>query len=440
MPRDILMPALAAGMEEGHLVRWLKREGEAVRRGDLLAEVETDKAVMEMEAEADGRLGPVLIGDNTRGVAVGTPIGVILAEGEAAPARPAPKPAPAAPAPTPAPVAVPSETIPALPMARPAPASPSPAMLVAARKVAASPLARRLADAYGMDLAKLAGSGPRGRIVRIDLERARQAAPFSAPNVSTARAVLNHAWLRKGEGRPLVFVHGFGSELNGWRPLIAGATLTRPMLGIDLPGHGGSAAHEAASFEEVVAAAGETIEELGLNDFDLVAHSLGAAVSIALAAEGRHDARSLFLLAPAGLGPDINGAFVSGFVRARSVESLAPWMAELVSDAAALTPAFIKASAAARGDDTLVAAQQRLAERLFPDGTQAFSVRAALEAITVPVSIVFGHEDRIIPSAHARRAPGAVALHFFSGVGHMPQLEVRDAVWRLLHRHLRAAA
>ena len=72
MPKEILMPALAAGMEEGHLVRWLKKEGEAVKRGDLLAEIETDKAVMEMEAEDEGRLGPILIADGSRGVAVGT--------------------------------------------------------------------------------------------------------------------------------------------------------------------------------------------------------------------------------------------------------------------------------------------------------------------------------------------------------------------------------
>lgn len=465
MPKDIFMPALSAGMEEGHLVRWLKREGEAIKRGDLLAEIETDKAVMEMEAEADGRLGPILVGDGARGVAVGTLIASILAEGETAPARAAVAAAPVAAAPvaaipaaaTPAPAAaaapVPARPAPAVAAAPASLAERAPALaaLVAARKVAASPLARRLADDYGVDLSGLRGSGPRGRIVRIDVERARQAAPRqAAPRPAVASAapraavaapgVLNSAWLRKGEGRPLVLVHGFGSELNGWRPFLAGADVTRPVLGIDLPGHGGSAGHGATGFEELVAALGETLDALGLADFDLVAHSLGAAASVALAAEGRHDVRSLFLLAPAGLGPDINGAFVEGFARARSAESLAPWMAELVADPAALTPAFVKASAAARADDTLVAAQQRLAGRLFPDGTQAFSTRAALEKIAVPVTVVFGGEDRIIPAAHARRLPGMVALHLFPGVGHMPQLEIRDAVWRLLVRHLRAAA
>lgn len=456
MPKDIFMPALSAGMEEGHLVRWLKKEGEAIKRGDLLAEIETDKAVMEMEAEADGRLGPILVGDGSRAVAVGTLIASILAEGETAPARPAVaavaapvavvapvRPAPVAPAPQPVPAA------PARPASLPlAERAPSLAALVAARKVVASPLARRLADDYGVDLSGLTGSGPRGRIVRIDVERAGQVAPQFAPQPAAvpaprpavaATGVLNSAWLRKGEGRPLVLVHGFGSELNGWRPFLAGADVTRPVLGIDLPGHGGSAGHGASTFAEMVAAVGETLDALGLSGFDLVAHSLGAAVSMALAGEGWHDVRSLFLIAPAGLGPDINGAFIEGFARARSAESLAPWMAELVADASVLSPAFVKASAAARADGALAAAQQRLAERLFPDGTQAFSARAALEKIAAPVCVVFGGADRIIPAAHLRRVPGAVAQHLFPGVGHMPQLEIREAVWRLLERHLRAA-
>ncbi|QRG06205.1 acetoin dehydrogenase dihydrolipoyllysine-residue acetyltransferase subunit [Xanthobacter dioxanivorans] len=451
MPKEILMPALAAGMEEGHLVRWLKKEGERVKPGDLLAEIETDKAVMEMEADGEGRLGPILVGDGSRGVAVGTLIASILAEGEVAPEHPVVAQAPVAVAvAAPAPVAAPAAPLPAVPVAPTAAPTlaaraPSIAALVSARKVAASPLARRLADDYGVDLSGLAGSGPKGRIVRIDVERARPtvARPSPAPHrpafSPAAQGLLNHAWLRQGEGRPLVLVHGFGSELNGWRPFLAGANLSRPVLGIDLPGHGGSAGHGAVTFEALVDAVGTTLEQLGVGGLDLVAHSLGAAVATALAAEGRLDVRSLFLLAPAGLGPDINGAFIAGFARARSAESLAPWMGELVADPAVLTPAFVKASAAARADDTLVAAQQRLAAGLFPDGTQAFSVRAALERLPVPVAVVFGGADRIIPPSHSRRLPGAVALHLFSGVGHMPQLEIRDAVWRLLERHLRAA-
>lgn len=454
MPKQILMPALAAGMEEGHLVRWLKREGEAVARGDLIAEIETEKAVMEMEAEADGRLGPILVGDGTRGVAVGTPIASILAEGEAAPARPAAAPVPPAGPPraipaTPVPPAAgrpPAAPVPdpALAPAPPAAGSPSLAALVAARKVAASPLARRLADDYGVDLSGLSGSGPGGRVVRIDVERARARAPAAAPPPRPAAAavrsgLLAHAWLRKGEGRPLVLVHGFGADLNGWRPFLAGADVTRPVLGIDLPGHGGSAGHGAARFADMVEAVGETLAALDLGAMDIAAHSLGAAVAVALAGEGRLDVRSLFLLAPAGLGPDINGAFIAGFARARTQESLAPWMAELVADPAVLSPAFLKASVAARAGGALVAAQERLAAGLFPDGTQAFGVRPALERLAIPVAAVFGLEDRIIPARHARRLPGMVALHLFSGVGHMPQLEIRDVVWRLLARHLRAA-
>lgn len=455
MPKDIIMPALSAGMEDGHLVRWLKREGDLVRRGDMLAEIETDKAVMEMEAEADGRLGPLLVTDGARQVAVGTVIGSLLAPGEvAAPSAPsAPRPQVAAqPQPVPPPVS-PAAPVP-VPVRAPhlgpvMPASGSTQSLdalIAARKVAASPLAARLARAYGLDLARVSGSGPKGRIVRLDVERARSLAPDPIAVHAPSRAgtpsscMLHHAWLRQGEGRPLVLVHGFGSDLNGWRPFLQGAQLARPVLGLDLPGHGGSVSHPGCSFADLVEAVDQTLEALGLGAFDLVAHSLGAAVSARLAGEGRHDVRSLFLLAPAGLGPEVNAGFVSGFARARSVESLQPWMAELVADPARLTPAFVKASAAARADDALVAAQQRLAGRLFPDGVQAFGVRDALESLQIPATVLFGELDRIIPPHQARRLPGLVALHLFAGVGHMPQLEIRESVWRVLHRHLRAAS
>lgn len=412
MPKDILMPALAAGMEEGHLVRWLKKEGEPVKRGDLLAEIETEKAVMEMEAEADGRLGPILVGGGSHGVAVGTLLASILTEGEVAPAL--------------------------------AEHAPSLAALVRVRKVVASPLARRVADDYGVDLSALSGSGPGGRIVRVDVERARAAAPSTAlpprPTAPAATAHLAHGWLREGKGRPLVLVHGFGSDLNGWRPFLAGADFGRPVLGIDLPGHGGSAGHGATRFEDIVQAVGDTLESLDLPGIDVLAHSLGAAVSVALAGEGRLDMRSLFLLSPAGLGPEINGAFVNGLARARSAESLAPWLGETVADPAIISPAFLQASAAARADGSLGHAQQRLAAFLFPDGTQAFGVRAALAQLSIPVAIVFGADDQVIPTRHARSIPGMVALHLFPGVGHMPHLEIRDAVWRLLARHLRSAA
>jgi pyruvate dehydrogenase E2 component (dihydrolipoamide acetyltransferase) len=197
MPTNILMPALSPTMTEGTLARWLKKEGEQIRAGDVIAEIETDKATMEVEAVDEGVLSRILVADGTAGVKVNDPIAVLQGEGEDAAA-----PAPAAPAPTPvAPAASASAAAPAMPApAMPAPAtaappSPAPAAVAPAAnghdaghgadRVFASPLARRMAKQAGMDLSAMKGSGPNGRIIRADIE-AKQAGSAGAPAAHAA--------------------------------------------------------------------------------------------------------------------------------------------------------------------------------------------------------------------------------------------------------------
>lgn len=168
MATNILMPALSPTMTEGTLARWLKNEGDKVKAGDIIAEIETDKATMEVEAVDEGILGKILVPGGTANVKVNDPIAVLVEEGEsvsgAAPA-PAPKPAAAAPAPE-------------APAAAPKAAAPAPA--AAGDRVVASPLAKRMAQQAGIDLGKLSGSGPNGRIVKADVE-AQLSSPAKAP-------------------------------------------------------------------------------------------------------------------------------------------------------------------------------------------------------------------------------------------------------------------
>ena len=188
MPTNILMPALSPTMTEGRLAKWLKKEGEDVKAGDVIAEIETDKATMEVEAVDEGKLQRILVPAGTDGVKVNAPIAVLLGEGEdpkAAAAPPSsPPPAASAPAAAAAPPAKP--TAPAAPAAQvpgPAPAptaSPAPAakaMDGAGNRIFASPLARRLAGEAGIDLKSLSGSGPHGRIVKADIDAARAKGP-----------------------------------------------------------------------------------------------------------------------------------------------------------------------------------------------------------------------------------------------------------------------
>ncbi|HWV83310.1 MAG TPA: pyruvate dehydrogenase complex dihydrolipoamide acetyltransferase [Hyphomicrobiaceae bacterium] len=200
MPTEILMPALSPTMEEGKLAKWLVKEGQKVRSGDIIAEIETDKATMEVEAVDEGTVGSLLIAEGTDKVKVNTPIAVLLGEGESAGAAPAPKPA-ASPAPAPAAAAPRPQAAPA-PASAPAAAAtpaPAPAAKPAANghapgeRIFASPLARRLAKEAGLDLARIAGSGPHGRIVRRDIEAAAKggaakAVPATGTAVATAAA------------------------------------------------------------------------------------------------------------------------------------------------------------------------------------------------------------------------------------------------------------
>jgi len=196
MPIELKMPALSPTMEEGTLAKWLVKEGDTVASGDVLAEIETDKATMEFEAVDEGKVAKILVPEGTDGVKVGTPIALIAGEGEdvsAAGAAPAPAPKKAEAA---APVAKASEPAP-LPRAAvetPA-AAPQPATTPAraeGERIKASPLARRLAEAQGIDLSSLKGSGPGGRIVRADLGEAAggaMAAPKAAAPAAAAAPV-----------------------------------------------------------------------------------------------------------------------------------------------------------------------------------------------------------------------------------------------------------
>ena len=180
MPVNVLMPALSPTMEKGKLAKWLKKEGDAVKSGDILAEIETDKASMEVEAVDEGILGKLLIAAGTEDVLVNTPIAVILGEGE----KMGDAPAPAAPKP------VPAAQKPAAPASAPAAAAASAAAVKPeGARVFASPLARRMAKQKGVDIASLLGSGPHGRIVLKDVETAKPAAAAAAPKPAAGPAI-----------------------------------------------------------------------------------------------------------------------------------------------------------------------------------------------------------------------------------------------------------
>src|SRR5437660_4084766 len=191
MPINILMPALSPTMEKGNLAKWLKKEGDKVKSGDVIAEIETDKATMEVEAVDEGTIAKILVPEGTQDVAVNDVIAVMAGDGEdvkaagagAAGAKPAPKPqeaappkAAAAPAQAPAPKPAPA------PVAAPAPQAASPAPQTNGHgRIFSSPLARRLAKEAGIELGRIVGSGPHGRVIARDVEEAKSGKGLKAP-------------------------------------------------------------------------------------------------------------------------------------------------------------------------------------------------------------------------------------------------------------------
>jgi len=187
MPIELKMPALSPTMEEGTLAKWLVKEGDDVKSGDILAEIETDKATMEFEAVDEGKIAKILVPEGSEGVKVGAPIAIMAGEGEdagaaasAAPKADTPPPAPPkAPGPPKADATPKAPEPPAAPTPPAAPAAPAPHS--EGDRVKASPLARRLAQAQNIDLGSIQGSGPGGRVVRADIDAAVGKAPAATP-------------------------------------------------------------------------------------------------------------------------------------------------------------------------------------------------------------------------------------------------------------------
>lgn len=438
MPVEVIMPKVDMDMASGKLAVWHVAEGEAVKKGAALFDIETDKAAMEVEAPASGILHHILAAPGVS-VPVGSPVAFIYAEGEAI---------------GPAPTAAVAEAEPATAPERPTAAAGATKAAVAdeATGTRATPVARRMARQDGIALSALAGSGPKGRIQRSDVEAeiARRRAPAQAPaSVPTGPAAPVfvadwtpqpgdlHVTTRKGNGTPLVLVHGFAADSTGWMALERALPRDLPLVRIDLPSHGRSPLRRLAGFADLAKALVQTFDRITDGPVHLLGHSLGGGLSLALADIRPRQIKTLSLIAPAGLGPEIDGAALHGIARASTADSLAPWLKRLTARADGISHDFAKAAMLARLDPALRAAQQELAEVLFPDGVQAFDLTAALERVTAPTLMVWGRDDRILPWKQSLAAPGGVALHLMRGVGHVPHIEDPEALAALIGRHIR---
>lgn len=442
MPVEVIMPKVDMDMATGKLSVWHVSEGEVVAKGAPLFDIETDKAAMEVESPATGRLHNILASPGQT-VDVGKPVAWIYAEGEAVGAPPSGATAPAAATPVPA-VAVAEE-----------PAQPEPATAVEVARagdgVRATPAARRLARTTGIALGAVNGTGPRGRVQRDDVAafvapaaeaRTTPAAPQEAPAPATLRGPAGDLAVttRKGTGTPLVLIHGFAADSFGWMPLESELPRDLPLIRIDLPNHGRSPRGGVRDFSDLARAVRVAFDAAVDGPVHVLAHSLGGAVALALADVRPREIASLTLIAPAGLGPEIDGAVLDGIARASRAESLAPWLKRLTATPDGISWDFARAAMLARNDPAMRDAQLAMADTLFPDGVQSFDLRAALARLTVPTAIIWGRRDHIIPWQHSLSARGEMALHLLHEIGHIPHVECPATVAGILARNMTQAS
>jgi len=387
-------------MESVVVTAWSAKPGDAVKAGETVVTVETAKAATEIAAERDGYLAEIVHAAGSE-----APLGSVLGYLSDTP----PPAARRHPAPT-------ATTQAAKPAAAPS-LAPGPDRIVA------SPYARKLARQRGLDLRHLMGSGPGGRIKSRDL-------PAAAPLLRSTPGAGTH---------PIIFLHGFGADQSIWRWVIPLLRVPNRVVALDLPGHGASRTAADASISAMALAVAGEIAALGITDAHVIGHSLGGGVALALSAAGNLRIHSLGLIAPAGLGSEIDAEFLAGLVSSSTPKELQPWLERMVGDPAALPRNFAGALLWQRKQAGRDDGQLKLSQELFPGSIQEECLTSNLKTLGIPMKLIWGKSDRIIPAAQAQGAPGTVALHLLDGIGHVPQLECAAIVARLVDELVRSS-
>jgi pyruvate dehydrogenase E2 component (dihydrolipoamide acetyltransferase) len=254
------------------------------------------------------------------------------------------------------------------------------------------------------------------------------AAVEAAPQPETVEAGGRRLrYLALGEGGvPIVFVHGFGGDLNNWQFNQEALAEGRLSYALDLPGHGGSTKDLGAGHVHVGALAGAVVDFMdakGIAKAHLVGHSLGGAIALDLALNHADRVASVTAICSAGLGPEINMVYVDGFMAARRRKQLQPVLEMLVADPQMVSREMIEDVLRFKRLDGAEAALNRIIDDTFAGGQQALQLTARLGEIRAPVQVIWGQKDRIIPVRHTEGLPAGIRVHVLEDAGHMVHME-----------------
>ena len=259
--------------------------------------------------------------------------------------------------------------------------------------------------------------------------------PTSGPR-STASACATRAAGREA-GMPVLFVHGFGGDLDNWLFNIDAVAETAPVIALDLPGHGQSDAKlPGPSLAALADFVGIFLDALDVARVHLVGHSMGGAIAAQVALDHPQRVASLTLIASAGLGAEINGGYIDGFVAAATRRDLKPVLEKLFADPSLVSRQMLDDLLKFKRLDGVTELLAGLGGALFGGGRQAVLPATQLPAAGPPLLVVWGAEDHVIPAAHAKAAPTGATVAVLHGAGHMVMMEKAGEVNALLRKHL----
>lgn len=244
-------------------------------------------------------------------------------------------------------------------------------------------------------------------------------------------------YLKLGEGEggrvPVVLIHGFGGDLNNWLFNHADLAQGRTVWALDLPGHGESGkAVESGSVDELAQSVIDFLDAQKIERAHLVGHSLGGAVAMTVAQRVPARVASLALISSAGLGSEIDGAYIEAFVAATNRNALKPPVTKLFADSALVTRQLVEDLVKYKRLEGVQDALRKIAAQAFEGGAQRRVLRDRLDTLAPRVLVIWGEADQIIPARHAEGLPSGVRAQVIAGQGHMVQMEAAAEVNRLL--------
>ena len=247
---------------------------------------------------------------------------------------------------------------------------------------------------------------------------------------------IQYLKLGEGEGVPLVLLHGFGGDINIWvfnqEALAEGG---RTVYAVDLPGHGGSTKDVGeGDLTSLVRVVEGFMGEMGVEKAHLFGHSMGGAVAASLAIQHPEKVQSLSLIASAGLGEEINGDYIEGFIAANRRKEMKNALGLLFATPDLVNRQLVNDVIRFKRLDGVDEALRKLADNLFPNGKQADV--PDLSGVEVPMLVVWGREDKIVPVAHSENAPTNARVEVLDDTGHMPQMEASGQTNRLIGEFL----